>query len=136
MVDVIKTDYYEIKAEIEDQIVKVYNDTEVNDLVGYADLQCYVYDVKETYTDFQVKITLYSGKVDIRANPGKSIEYDNFQIIREGEHDTILDIHKYGRSNMWGAPTGDYSVCVKGTLTSTYTIKFIEFYQDRERKII
>ena len=73
-------------------------------------------------------LNIYSGKTDIHAHPSVIPgNWDEFAVKREGDHDTILDIRPWVRRNVCGQPKGLYYICVKGLLSSTYTMKVSEF---------
>lgn len=86
-----------------------------------------------------MKLTTYSGKVDLYAMP---LKYENltngsdYQIRPDSTEDLVLDINPWIRRHRLNESTGLYKICVKGEFTSTYTILVKEFVDDYEKSVL
>lgn len=130
MVDATDAGYYHLMARTTDAIVQIHNNNQIDDIVGFEQVQCYDYFVKENDTDFQVTLTTYSGRVILRAHPGSlPTNFEDMAMVADEDQEIILDIRAWVRSHRLNHSTGLYYICVKGEITSTYTIKVREFQQ-------
>ena len=79
-------------------------------------------------------MTTYSGKASLQINPGTLPDkWENFKLKSEeggSDPEFILDLHDRFRRNFLNQSTGLYYLCVKGELTSTYTLLVREQSQD------
>ncbi len=106
----------------------MYNQQQIDDIVKFDKIQCYKYYVKDEKADFQIYLTTYSGRVDIGVNPGSqnATSFENFALMRLDEHESIIDVNGGLRKHRLDQRTGIYYVCVKGVVTSTYSMKVRE----------
>ncbi len=80
----------------------------------------------------QVQLTTYSGRVNMQANPSTiPSKWDDF-LIKTDANDTelILDMRPWVRRHRANQLTGLYYICIKGELTSTYSLRLREFSQE------
>eukprot|EP00347_Sterkiella_histriomuscorum_P020253 403338511 len=137
LMDVVEAGYYKIMVRTTDAIPKIYNGDQIDDIVGFDEIQCYQYYVKSENTDFQVTLTTYTGRVEMKFNPGLIPEsWEDMHGHNEEDSELILDIRPWLRSHKFNQSKGIYYVCVKGQITSTYTLKVKEFEIDWTHSVI
>ena len=136
LVDVYDAGYYNIMAKTEFSDPLVFNNNQIDDVVAYGVSQCYRFYTKGNDTNLQVQLQTFSGSIELRANPEFIPEnWNDFAIQTDNDYETILDITQAKRSEL-NLLQGLYYICVKGDLTSTYTVKFREFVPDLAHSLI
>ncbi|CDW71154.1 UNKNOWN [Stylonychia lemnae] len=137
LLDVRDAGYYHIIVQTSDAVPKVHNNDQIDDIVGFDQIQCYQYYIKSEQADFQITLTTYTGRVELRFNPGTlPTKWDDFLGKPDEDQEIIVDIRPWQRSRRYQQAKGLYFFCVRGEITSTYTIKAKEFDQDWTNSII
>lgn len=118
-------------AQTTDSTPMLQSNVQLDDIVDFEHTQCYRYYVTGEGTDVQVQLTTYSGKTELQATPEKIPDkWEDFKIKADmNETEFILDMRPWIRQHRGGKVTGLYYICVKGLLTSTYSMRLKEFKQ-------
>eukprot|EP00347_Sterkiella_histriomuscorum_P007205 403349857 len=128
MLDVYDQGYYHVVASSEDAQPFLYSQEQKDDIVAKNKRVCYRYYIKSENTDIQVRITTYSGLIDLVAHPTKMpASKIDFKYKKLNEIDSVLNIPHDKRSKVGEEAKGLYFICVYGDQFSSYSIKVKEF---------
>lgn len=73
-------------------------------------------------------LTTYSGRVQLKGHPGAiPATWEDFAMKSDNDQEMILDVRAWARQMRFGQAKGLYFFCVKGEITSTYSVKVREF---------